>query len=192
VPFCYAYPVFVPVHHLNPILSGTLSPHPSCTSIVVVIWRKRKKSCTLLRRWVGILYSCFSLFPLFPTSYMPSVNFNKRLERNKRYFGSFFCHRCKNSWRSGHAFQRHYQKCRQCNRRTYPNKLRALRHDLEDWDEEDVPARQEDGTLFLPSKTPHLEDRCQRCKKLGRSCVEEPAGERSMISRQSFYYSASS
>lgn len=81
-----------------------------------------------------------------------------------RYFGNFHCHRCKSSWQSGNAFKRHYQKCQQCKRRTYPNKLKPLAKDL----------GLHGGERSKP--LPHQQELCQRCKKLGRSCENEPIG----------------
>lgn len=109
-----------------------------------------------------------------PARYMPSINFNKRLQRNKRYFGFFFCHRCKLRWRSSHAYQRHYQKCSECGRKTYPNSLKVLDTKFRDY----APGEEEtDGEVDQTHKGPHLQSSCQRCKKLGRPCMNEPRGE---------------
>lgn len=107
--------------------------------------------------------------------WMPSVNWNKRLERNKRYFGHFHCHRCGNSWRSGNAFQKHYQKCDGCKRRTYPNKLKALSRP-------DGPSTGSEQPE-IPERTalPHQSALCQRCIKLGKSCVQEPEGSHASV-----------
>mmetsp|Transcript_25871 Transcript_25871/g.50548 ORF Transcript_25871/g.50548 Transcript_25871/m.50548 type:complete len:172 (+) Transcript_25871:123-638(+) len=103
--------------------------------------------------------------------YMPSINFNKRLQRNKRYFGHFHCLRCKNPWTSGNAFQRHYQKCNNC-QRTYPNKLKPLDPSFFDGELDE----EEELDVIADKKGPHDQSACQRCKKLGKPCMSEPKG----------------
>ncbi len=71
-------------------------------------------------------------------------------------FGEFHCGHCSRNWFSGNAWKGMGQECLKCKRMCLPKSLRPLQHRLD-------PDEQQ-------SAGPHLQERCQMCKKLGRNC----------------------
>ncbi len=69
-----------------------------------------------------------------------------------RQFGSFSCS-CGNQWKSAYAWEEMYQECRRCTNEVLPYLLVPLQHS---------------GGSF--GQQPHLEELCEMCQKLGRSC----------------------
>lgn len=71
--------------------------------------------------------------------------------------GMFHCQDCDREWFSAHSWADSYQKCNECNKGIYPYRQ--------------FPRRRSEG----PKKEeapPHPQGMCQKCMKLGHSCVK--------------------
>ena len=79
-------------------------------------------------------------------------NINWKLDSGKKFFGEFKCD-CSNIWNSGYAWQGYKQDCRSCNASIIPSRVWKL---------------QGGGD----NKKPHDVERCEKCRKLGFSCVD--------------------
>jgi hypothetical protein len=82
-----------------------------------------------------------------------------RGEEGHRVFGEFRC-KCGKRWKSAATYCDKHQGCQGCNTRVYPWSQRALEQRERGGDDDDEDASR-----------PHDQERCQRCRELGRCCM---------------------
>lgn len=74
----------------------------------------------------------------------------------KRCFGEFKCPRCNREWQSGYSWANTGQKCENCKDKfVYPYSQTKL-------EKSDID--------YINKNKKHPEDKCQKCKELGRRC----------------------